>query len=93
MPNKGSNVGKIVIDLSKIFDMLIHNLLSCKLKAYGFYTNALTFSQSYFSNRHQRTKVGDKLSKWQKISTGVPQNSILGALLFKFFLMISFFLW
>ena len=64
--NRGTKVGTIVMDLSKAFDRLNHNLLLCKLKAYGFDTNALTFIQSYFSNRHQRAKVGDKFSKWQK---------------------------
>ena len=63
MLNKGNKVGAIVMDLCKAFDTLNHNLLLCKLKAYGFNKNALTFIQSYFTNRHQRTKVGDKLSK------------------------------
>ena len=62
MLNKGSKVGAIVMDLSKAFDTLNHNLL-CKLKAYGFDTNALTFIQSYYSKRLRRTKVGDKFSK------------------------------
>ena len=61
--NKGSKVGVIIMDLSKAFDTLNHNLL-CKLKAYGLNKNALTFIQSYFTNRHQRRKVGDKFSKW-----------------------------
>ena len=64
MLNK-DKVGAIVMDLSKIFDMPNHNLLF-KLEAHGFDTNALNFIQSYFSNRPQRAKVGDKLSKLQK---------------------------
>ena len=60
---ESNKVGAIVMDLSKAFDKLNHNLLLCKLKAYGFDTNALTSLQSNFSNRHQRTKVGDKFSK------------------------------
>ena len=72
MLNKGKKLGVIIMDLSKAFDTLNHNLLLCKLKAYGFKKNALTFTQSYFTNRHQRIKVGDKFSKWQKTSIGVP---------------------
>ena len=72
MLNKGNKLGVIIMDLSKAFDTLNHNLLLCKLKACGFKKNALTFTQSYFTNRHQRIEVGDKFSKWQKISTGVP---------------------
>ena len=43
--NKGNKVGAIVMDLSKAFDTLNHNLLLCKLKAYGFNKNALTILQ------------------------------------------------
>ena len=46
MLNKGNKVGAIAMDLSKAFNKLY------KLKAYGFDTSALTFIQSYFSNRH-----------------------------------------
>ena len=70
MLNKGNKVRAIIMDLSKAFNTLNHNLLLCKLKAYHFNKNALTFIQSYFTNRYQRTKVGDKFSKWQRASTG-----------------------
>ena len=36
------------------------------------------------------TKVGGKLSKLQKISTGVPQGSILGLLFSKIFIDVLF---
>ena len=62
MLNEGNKIRAIIMDHSKAFDTLSHNLL-CKLKAYGFNKNALTFIQGYFTNRNQRTKVGDKFSK------------------------------
>ena len=68
------------MDLSKEVDTLNHDLLR-KIKAYGFDTNALTLIQRYFSNRHQIImKIDDKFSKWQKVSTGVQQASILDLL-------------
>ena len=54
------------MDHSKPFGTLNQNLLLSKLNDYGFDTNALTFIQSYFSNKHQRTKVGPKFRRWQK---------------------------
>ena len=64
--NKDNKVGAIVMDPPKTFDTLSQNLLLCKLKAYGFDTNALTFIQTYFCNRHQRTKAADKLANGKK---------------------------
>ena len=88
MLNKENKVGAIVLDFPKVFDTLSHNFL-CKVKAYGFDTNTLTLIQSYFSNRHQIIiKMGDEFSKWQKISTGVPQVSILGSIFIK---VLSFY--
>ena len=86
MINKSNKIGTIIMDLSIAFNTLNHNLLLDKLKAYGFDKNTLTFIQSYFTNRHQQTKKGDKFSKWQKISTVVPYGSILGPLFFNIFI-------
>ena len=66
MLNKGNKIGAIAVDLLKIFDTLNHNLLLCKLKAYGFDKNTLTTVQIYFSNRYQRTKVSDFHKKSQQ---------------------------
>ena len=91
MLNKGSKIGSILMDLSKAFDTVNHNLLLCKVKAYGVDTNVLPFIQSHFSNRHQRIKVADQFSKWKNLSTGVVQGSVPGSLLFNI-LINGFFL-
>ena len=52
MLNKVNKVGPTVMDFSKVFDTLNHNLVLCELKAYGFNTNALTFIQAHFLDKH-----------------------------------------
>ena len=56
-------VRAIIMDLSKAFDTLNHKLLLKKLQAYGFHKKSLSFIESYFANRKQRTKIGDSFSK------------------------------
>ena len=46
----GNNVGAIIMDLLKFFEILNNNVVPCKLKAYGFDTNTLTLIQIFLSN-------------------------------------------
>ena len=55
--NNGSKVGVIIMDLSKAFDSLNHDLLLTKLEAYGLDNNAVSFMRSYLTNRLQRCKI------------------------------------
>ena len=73
------------MDLSKAFDTLNHDLLIAKLGAYGFETDALRYMKSYLKNRKQKVRVNKTFSEWERITTSVPQGSILGPLLFTIF--------
>ena len=70
------------MDLSKAFETLNHKLLFKKMEAYGFDKKSLSFIESYFTNWKQRTKIGNRFSKYQRIITGVPQDPNLGPLFF-----------
>ena len=55
--DEGRKAGAVLMDLSKAFDCIRHDLLIAKLQAYGFSYEALTLINDYLTNRQQRVKV------------------------------------
>ena len=60
--------GGILMDLSKAFDTINHDLLIAKLGAYYFDTESLKLSKSYLANSLQRTKVNTSFGRLVKIA-------------------------
>ena len=72
----------IFLDLSKAFDTIDYKILLDKLKYDGLKGPTLKLFNSYPTNRKQYVELDDTKSKTLKISTGVPQGSVLELLLF-----------
>ena len=84
-------VGTILMDLSKAFDCLPHDLLIAKLEAYGFSANSLCLIYNYLKNRMQMVKIGSLKSSQQIVRAGIPQGSVLGPVSFNIFINDIFF--
>jgi exonuclease III len=72
----------VFLDLSKAFDTIDHNILLTKLNHYGIIDKELNWFKDYLTDRYQYVDINNITSNKKKISTGVPQGSILGPLLF-----------
>ena len=85
-------MGGVLIDLSKAFDGIPHDLLITALSAYGLNDNPLKYIYTYLKNRKQCVRVNKVCSDFKDLTSGVPQVSVVGPMLFNAFLN-DFFFW
>ena len=84
--NDGKIVGTIKVDFRKAFALVDHGLLLEKLSYYKCSETFINLMKSYLANRTQVVSVKGKLSNAAAINCGVSRGSILGPLLFLFFI-------
>ena len=71
-----------MLDFSKTFDTVNHDILLKKLDHYGIQEHANKLLLSYLTDRSQFVCISNHKSKTLPINLGIPQGSILGPMLF-----------
>ncbi len=79
----------VLLDLSAAFDTIDHNSLLNRLEnCVGISGSALAWFKSYLSDRHQFIAVNEEVSYRSQVQYGVPQESVLGPLLFTLYMLL-----
>ena len=84
-PDEFGFVGTILVDLSKAYDCLSHDIMVAKLEAYDFAKESLQLISDYLSYCKQRKKIGSAYSDWANVICGIPQELCIGSFTFQYF--------
>ena len=71
-----------LLDFSKAFDLIDHNILLYKLYEMKVPSTITNWNRSFLFERKQRVKIANCVSNWQTLNGGVPQGTVLGPILF-----------
>ena len=82
--DKGLSSHANFLDFNKAFDSVPHQRLLAKLDNIGIRGNTLRWIKAFLTDRQQRVIINGTSSDWTGVTSGVPQGTVLGPLLFSF---------
>ena len=82
LDESGNEIHDINMDFMKAFDTVPHRRLIKKLRSYGITGDILLWIEAFLQGRKQKVVVNGSSSDWCDVISGVPQGSVIAALLF-----------